>query len=86
MTKRANFKFKHGQRVRLLPVVAEGLPEQFGTIVDPDDEGGGGRDRDVWMVELDREHREDAYDNGLREVEEKYIDRGLRREVRRVRR
>lgn len=52
-------KFKEGQRVRLLPFEIE--PEQFGTVL-------GIEGTDVILVEIDKQYRDNLWDDGFREV------------------
>ena len=62
-------KLKEGQKVRLKPNKSEGWPEEFGVIESIDD-----IDNDVIMVRVDKKYRDDASDDGLREVGEKQIE------------
>jgi len=63
---------KYPRRVRLAPFEEENLPEQFGYIVEDEDEPwapfGDCDPQEVVIVRVDRKYRVDDQDDGLREV------------------
>jgi len=57
-------KFKTGQYVRLKADWNQGVPEEYGSVVDYDEH------HDTYTVKLDEKYREDRFDDGYREVDE----------------
>ena len=60
-------KFSEGQRVRLNSNAIEGWPEEFGHIVDVEDDNG------MYVVQVDQRYWDDG-DDGIREVGEEQMD------------
>jgi len=54
-------KFKDNERVKLPAIPEDGIPEEYGVIVDVEDD-------DMYVVKVDDEYRDDHGDDGRRKV------------------